>query len=575
MIPNKQMPRASDFRKDLSDLLQARIPVIQIVTYEEDRAVQEVRTVAKSLNKKLLFWSASKGTHEDNPTKSKSPAFTMDLAAAIETFERKSTGETNYLFVLLDPNPYFKQHGSDPAHIRRLKEFAIAIRTEGLRANCLMISSDPVVPRELEKHVTVIDFPLPTRAEIKHYVQGFVGRLGKTPSIKIGGNGTLVDSLVDASLGLTSMEIEQALARAVVDDHQLDFSDVKRIHAQKQQIIRKSGILEYLDTRDLTLGEVGGLEMLKGWLQLRTAAFSEEGQAYGIKNPKGVLLTGVPGCGKSLSAKCVAASWGLPLIRLDMGKIYSSLVGSSEGNMRDAIKTCESVAPCVLWIDEIEKGIPRDRAGVIGDSGVSLRVLGSFLTWMQEKTSSVFVFATANEIHLLAPEVLRKGRFDEIFFVDLPNEQERREILGIHLRKIGREPGNYDLDELVRLSGPDNLGEETVMTGAEIEAWVNEALINSFHGKKGDAGKRELSMEDFRFVIQRLVPLARLRKPEIQKLREWANTHALSASVPTKRAEQEPVFGGRLFNLWDTPDQDDASIPVAPPHIRQAVKAKR
>lgn len=276
--------------------------------------------------------------------------------------------------------------------------------------------------------------------------------------------------------------------------------------------------------------QVGGLAALKEWLKTREAAFSEEGREYGIATPKGVLLTGVPGCGKSLSAKCVAASWRLPLIRLDVGKIYSRWVGSSEENIRSAIAVAEAVAPCVLWIDEIEKGMPRNE-GHVGDNGVSTRVFGSFLTWLQEKTAPVFVFATANQIDLLAPEVLRNGRFDEIFFVDLPTADERREIIEIQIRKIERSPADFPLDELVRLSGDEALGEGISLSGAEIEAWVNESLIYSFYRAQRTNAKPALAVEDFRTIIKRFNPLARIRSEEIKKMRTWASSHAISASI--------------------------------------------
>ena len=240
---------------------------------------------------------------------------------------------------------------------------------------------------------------------------------------------------MDASLGLTELEIENCLSRSLVNDRRLDESDLKTIVNEKKQIIRKTGILEFVDT-NLNLDDVGGLQTLKKWLDLRSHCFDDQAKAFAVQPPKGVLLTGVPGCGKSLTAKCVASAWNMPLLRLDMGKIFQGLVGSSEQNIRLALKTAEAVAPSILWIDEIEKGLSGS-GGSGGDGGTSTRVFGTLLTWMQEKKSPVFVFATANNINGLPPELLRKGRFDEIFFVDFPSWEERKKILEIHIpRKV-------------------------------------------------------------------------------------------------------------------------------------------
>ena len=271
-------------------------------------------------------------------------------------------------------------------------------------------------PYELEKEITVVDFPMPGREEIANYIAMFIDRLAGSKSVRIEQDAAPIEKLADASLGLTltEVEVEAGLAKALVEDLALTSRDAEQLFRQKQQIIRKSGILEYIDARGLTLAEVGGLDVFKEWRRIRAAAFSPKGRSFGVGPLKGVPLTGIPGCGKSWSAKCVAASWHFPLIRLDMGKVYSSLVGSSEERMRDAIRITESIVPCILWIDEIEKGLPHI-GGYVGDSGVSLRVLGNLLTWLQEKTAPVFVFATANQIDQLPPEILRKGRFRRNF----------------------------------------------------------------------------------------------------------------------------------------------------------------
>ncbi|MEX1205295.1 MAG: AAA family ATPase [Dongiaceae bacterium] len=524
------------FLEELRNLLTARHPIVHVTTFEEDRLLKEIEIVASKLSRKVHIWSTSRGIYalrkSDNSNKGAlNPA--ADLVGAIETFEklaeRSIHDSQGYLFILLDPYPYLSNRGANPIYRRRLRDFAIAIRTKGYQASCLIVAPSANLPYELEKEVAILDFPLPGREEISDLVRGFMKAVKSSPGLSLAEDSheELMRALVDASLGLTHMEVQSALASAVVDDRRLDWEDVEKITGQKRQIIRKSGILDFCDTAGLSIDHVGGMARLKDWLRTRRAAFSVEGRNFGIKPPRGVLLTGIPGCGKSWSAKCVAASWRLPLIRLDMGKVYSSLVGSSEEHLRTAMQTAEAVAPCVLWIDEIEKGLSASR-GYIGDSGVSLRVLGGFLTWLQEKTAAVFVFATANEIDLLPPELLRKGRFDEIFFVDLPTDEERRQIIRIHLLETGRDPKNFNLDELARLSGDQRLGSGIALTGAEIEAWINESLIHAFYRSNGKAC--ELQTDDLMAVLDRLVPLAQIRSEEIQEMRHWAATHARSAS---------------------------------------------
>lgn len=558
--PANKNSRHDKFTRELRDMIKARFPIIQIVTFEEERVLNEIEKVARQLNHKLMIWSTSRGIYHvpiQDETKAEKPnKFAQaDLAVALEFLEITAEKQKSpVLMVLLDPDPYLTEKNANPVYRRKLRDIANNIRSKGYMANCLIVSPTVNIPLELEKDITVLDFPLPDRDEIRDLIARIISRFEDTKVIKVGRTDGLVEALVDAALGLTLHEIESCLARSIVDDQTLDINDVANIIRQKQLIIRKSGLLEFYDTGKLDIGQIGGLGALKDWLKTREAAFSEKGREYGISTPKGVLLTGVPGCGKSLAAKCIAASWRLPLIRLDLGKIYSRWIGSSEENVRAAIATTEAVAPCVLWIDEIEKGVPRNE-GHAGDSGVSLRVFASFLTWLQEKTAPVFVFATANQIDLLAPEILRKGRFDEVFFVDLPTDDERREIIEIHLNKVGRNPAEFGMDELVRLSGEETHGEGVRLSGAEIESWVNESLIRSFYRAKiSGSDSARLTMEDFRAVANGTMPLAKMRANEIREMRSWANTHAISASAaresggePTKDAR---LPGGRRITIF-------------------------
>jgi len=527
----------NEFRVELNRLLRAHFPAVQINTYEEERLLEVVKDLAGELSCSIFAWSASRGVfeidHHDHGVIDSKLAL-ADLAAALETFEQmlqsKQAEKKGLIFVLLDPTTYLTDRNANPIYVRKLRDLIERIRAEGRLATCLIVTPGVVVPRELERDLTLLDFPLPCREEIRAHVDRLFAHLALSPAIAVADGERLKNRFTEAAVGLTLDEIRNAVSYAVVDDLRIDDHDVRHVFLQKRQIVRKSGLLDFIENLDLSLGDIGGLDRLKAWMKRRRLAFSEDGRAFGVQAPKGVLVTGVPGCGKSWSAKCVAAAWKLPLLKLDMGRIYSSLVGSSEENIRQVLQVAEAVAPCVLWLDEIEKGLPRPGAH-IGDSGVSMRVLGTFLTWMQEKESSVFVFATANQIDLLPPEVLRKGRFDEIFFVDLPNDEERREILSIHIRRTGRDPASIDLDRLVELSGPSFNGPEIGLTGAELAAWINEAMIQAYE-RRLDTGDMsvDLTMDDFEVTSRGAVPLARLRAEEIAALRRWASGHARGAS---------------------------------------------
>lgn len=561
---------AKEFSAELRLLIRARFPLIQVATHEEDRALTILQDLATEMNKKVIVWSTSRGVHNiDNtpldrhdlldgapgPFPAATQAAFSELATTIELFDRlvthKDRHKGGYLFVFLDPQSYLSDRSSNPIHRRKLRDLIIAIRTHGYHANCLIVSQNTDIPTELEKEVSIIDLPLPSRVEIEAHVTSLITKLKTNSAFKIDPDPTLVSRMVDSAIGLTMAEIDNCLSKAIVDDMKFNAKDVEAIFRQKQQIVRRSGILEYIDSRSLSLGDVGGLDLLKQWLNLRDDAFSASGRSFGIAPPKGVLVTGVPGCGKSLSAKSVAAAWRLPLINLDMGKVFSSLVGSSESRMREAIQVCEAVAPCVLWIDEIEKGLPRTH-GYVGDSGTSLRVLATFLTWLQEKQSPVFVFATANAIEHLPPETLRKGRFDEIFFVDLPTHDERREIINIQIRKTGRDPELFDIDHLARISGPEKFGDDIALTGAEITSWINEALIAAFHRRRGDDTGHDLAVGDLESTLERIVPLAKMRQEEIAAMRRWADTHATRASSTGNPAAVQTTqlqFDGRRLDV--------------------------
>lgn len=334
--------------------------------------------------------------------------------------------------------------------------------------------------------------------------------------------------MVDAAMGMTSMEADLAFCLAAVKDDLGDNAPYT-VSSEKEQIIKKSGILDYFPKNE-DLKDVGGMDVLKDWLFKRQKAYEKKARDFGLQEPKGLLLLGVPGCGKSLTAKSIASFWNMPLLRLDIGKVFQGLVGSSEDNIRKAISTAEAVAPCVLWIDEIEKGLSGVQSSGSTDGGVTSRIFSTILTWMQEKTSPVFVVATANNINLLPPELLRKGRFDEIFFVDLPTAKERENIFSIHLQKKRQTPSNFPLE---------TLGKKTEgFNGAEIEECIKEAMFAAYVENPDEL---KLMASHLINAISKTVPLSTTMKEQISSLRQWAATRAKNASIESSDIEMKEM----------------------------------
>ncbi|UUX50281.1 AAA family ATPase [Nisaea acidiphila] len=538
-----------DFEHALTLAVSSLHPLVAIHSFEENRVIDSIERVAIAEKCDIIFWSCTRGIHmkrigsllsggkkvQEHQSASDQNA---DVMTAIELFERKlekerekkSSERRKTFLVLLDASPYLVERHNNPVHRRRLRDFALQSRLSSKNGVIMLVSADGELTQELEKEILRLEFPLPTKDEIKVWVDDILERLKTTAAVKVDEDiEFLKEAVVNASSGLTMYEIRNALSDALIEDRVLSQEDIREIYRLKQDVVKKSGILEYIDTNDLSMEDVGGLDNLKEWLRKRALASSEKGREFGITPPKGALLTGIPGCGKSLAAKCTATSWGIPLIKLDMGRVYASLVGASEQHIRHAISICEAVSPCVLWIDEIEKGLPRNR-GHVGDSGVSLRVLATFLTWLQEKTAPVFVIATANETFLLPPEILRKGRFDEVFFIDLPNDEERTEIFRIHLQRVGHDPKSYDIARLSVMTGRDEASAEGGFSGAEIEAVVREALVSAF--SEGTAKKQapRLEQRHLETAILETRPLAVTRAEEITELRRWSDGRAVPAT---------------------------------------------
>lgn len=513
-----------EFIENLKNYIKARYPLIFIETTEEDRLIADLKKMGTELNCHVTMWSPvehfSCKTYQIDDEKSN-----LDFEDTVcECHNTMSETGEHFLFVFR--NPLFTDNES-----KMLKIIAENIRTERkYRCNYIFVApSFENMDNILSSEAVILDYPLLDQPEIKEKVLKMMQSWEKIykDKVDIDKSATVIEKIANASLGLTSIEIENCLTRTLVT-HKGKFSleNIIDIIKEKKQIIRKSGILEYIDN-NLSLQDVGGLSILKRWLNLRQASFSEDAHNFGLESPKGVLLVGIPGCGKSLTAKCIASSWNMPLLRFDIGKIFSKWLGESEGNIRDALKTAEAIAPCILWIDEIEKGLQQDSE----DGGTTKRIFGNILSWMQDKTAPVFVFATANNIRYLPPELLRKGRFDEIFFVDLPDFEERKKILEIHIGKLKRDIKNFDIDKLAQLSGETNLGSSIRLAGAEIEAWVKDSLLEAYSRKINGDKNADLSMNDFYTVLKRMIPMAKMRKKDFEELREWASENAVNASL--------------------------------------------
>lgn len=490
-------------KEELSILVQAQYPLIYLVTSEEERAEQTIDALAQMKpTRKVFIWTVTHGIVEYGQPRNVTQHNTVSPEAAVEwVIRQRDPG----IFVFKDLHPFI----DSPAVTRWLRD-AIASFKETQRTIILM-SPVQTIPIELEKEVVVLDYPLPDMAELNQVLSHQL-ELSRTRRVTTEGR----EKLLKAALGLTRDEAEKVYRKAQVTSGCLTEAEVDIVLSEKKQLIRRNGILEYIE-EDETLDSVGGLEELKHWLRQRSNAFTERAREYGLPQPKGMMILGVPGCGKSLIAKTTSRLWGLPLLRLDMGRVYDgSMVGRSEANLRNALKTAESISPAILFIDEIDKAFAGSTGSADSDGGTSSRIFGSFLTWMQEKTSPVFVMATANRVERLPGEFLRKGRFDEIFFVDLPSADERKEIFGIHLAKRREDISRFDLDQLVMVCDG--------FSGAEIEQALVAAMYEAF------AQDREFTQLDIIASIRATLPLSKTMHEQVTALRDWARQRARPAA---------------------------------------------
>ena len=532
----------------LSNLLRARFPMIYVTTFEEDRVTKYIKSIATDVKqvkyiREVFTWTQTNGLFNDSTGK-----FVNDTTCPCKMLEYIRKYDKDAVFIIYDFHVNFgvKNRTPDYNTIRKIRDIIPDLKLGAVRKTVFFVSPELLIPEALQKEITIFDFPLPNLKEIR---AKFDNMLNQNKAVEANLSEEEKDKLCKAALGLTLQEAESAFALAMVNDGKICIKDLATILEEKVQVIKKTGILEFIPS-EYTIKDIGGLDNLKNWLLKRNNSWSEQAKKYCIPAPKGVLVTGVPGCGKSLTAKAMSTIWQLPLLKLDFGKVFSGLVGSSEENMRRALATAEAVAPSILWIDEIEKGL--SGLGSNGDSGVSSRIFGQFLTWMQEKEAPVFVIATANNISSLPPELLRKGRFDEIFFVDLPTLSERKEIFKLHLEKRLK-----DKEVASEITGFKNLcGELAKMTegfiGSEIEQVVVSALCDAFFEN------RPLQFEDLAKNIATTVPLSMTQREQILALRAWANVRAVSATKTsslkqyTKEIDNENVTtsrGGRTLDF--------------------------
>jgi hypothetical protein len=500
------------FPTEIETLIRARYPILYIISSEELRVQELIAEIAKKRQKRVFEWTCSTGIVPAGTSiqsqKNRNPATKEPLAALDLVIEQVEPA----LFVFKDLHPFLTKNNF--AVTRKLKDIALHLKNS--HKTIILISPVLEIPTELEKEITVLNHPLPAREDLSALLDHIITDVKQFKQVTIDLDEAGRERLLQAALGLTIGEAENVFAKIIVKDERLSADAVGDVFAEKQQIIRKSGLLEYYAT-DESFNHVGGMAVLKEWLTKRAAAFTDEARAFGLPAPKGVLLLGVQGCGKSLCAKAVSNLWQLPLLRFDMGRMFGSFVGSSEENVRRAIAVAESVAPAILWVDEIDKAFAGSQGSGIADGGTTARVFGTFLTWLSEKTAPVFVVATANEIAHLPPELLRKGRLDEIFFVDLPSRAERSEIFRIHLTRRGRDAAAFDLAALADASDQ--------FSGAEIEEAINSALYDAFYART------DLTTAQVLAAIAQTVPLAKTMAEQIGELRTWAEGRARSANV--------------------------------------------
>jgi hypothetical protein len=539
----------------LKVLINSSTPIVVMETSEEMHAVKIVRAACAELNMATFEWSIADGLQRSgantpldgsnaqagrshsqvrtalSPSSAEADRLTRALKSAIgsdgsataagaaiyntrepaQALANMESMTVEAVFILKD----FHRHMDDPVVVRRLRD--VGQKFAANRRTVIITAPEIAVPAELTTLVEYFDLPLPDRDRLSEIIQDMYTRLSKSYTLKLQLDASGVDAMSANLRGLTEEEAERAISQAVVARYALCAESVTDVLEAKKKLLRHSGMLEFIDTSD-NLSAVGGLENLKHWLGQRRGAWEEAAREFGLEPPRGMIILGVQGCGKSLCARAVAGEWKLPLVKFDTSAVYDKYIGETEKRIRKVFQVAEGLAPCVLWIDELEKvfaGSGPDSASA--DAGVSSRLLASFLSWMQDRKSPVFVAATCNNVNVLPPELIRKGRFDELFFVDLPNQTERKQIFSIQLTKRKRNPADFDLEKLAAAAKG--------YSGAEIDAAVQGGLYAAY------SEKQQLSTHFLLNALSQTVPLSVTRAEEIAILRNWAQTRAVPASA--------------------------------------------
>lgn len=481
------------FNDDLSLFLKARYPIIYINTIEEDRVEYVIRkNVKTNLKRSIYSWDFVDG-YTNNPN---NQGFgKRNPLQALELVERLNP-ETPAIFLLKDFNRFL----NDLSISRKLRNLSRILKLQP--KTIIIIGSELNIPRELQDLITVLQFHLPTEDEIVTELDRLI------KSLKITIDAKLLESIIRSCQGLSLERIRRVLSKIIATYKTIDENSILILLTEKKQIIGQTEILEYWSVNE-EFDNLGGLENLKEWLKKRQTAFGSQAIKYGLPTPRGLLLIGLQGTGKSLTAKAIANDWKLPLLKLDVGKLFGGIVGESESRLRQMINVTETISPCILWIDEIDKAFSNSENK--GDSGTSNRVLGTFISWLSEKTKPVFVIATANSIDSLPLEIIRKGRFDEVFFLDLPQKSEREEIFRIHLQQFRSTSWeNFNCSELAELTES--------FSGAEIRQTIIEAMYQAFYEK------REFTTNDIQNAVKELIPLANIENEQMVKLKKWATS---------------------------------------------------
>jgi hypothetical protein len=525
----------------LKVLINSSTPIVVMETVEEVRALSMVRAACSELNVAVFEWTVADGLTRSGANCSASPvadlqtrinaaryaadpsapesskAAIYNTADPVQALANLEAMTLEAVFVLKD----FHRHLENPVVVRRLRD--VGQKFSANRRTLILTAPSIPMPPELASLVEFLDLPLPDAERLRNLIRETYTRMAVTHSLKLQLDAPGVEAMAANLRGLTEEEAERAVSQTLVARYALSLECVTDVLEAKKAMLKRSEMLDFVDAGD-NLSSVGGLENLKNWLAQRRNCWEPQAREFGLDPPKGVIILGVQGCGKSLCARAVAGEWKLPLVKFDTAAVYDKYIGETEKRIQKVFKVAEGLAPCVLWIDELEKvfaGSGPDSASA--DAGVSSRLLAAFLSWMQERKSPVFVAATCNNVTVLPPELIRKGRFDELFFVDLPSTAERKQIFSIQLAKRKRNPAVYDLDRIAAAANG--------FSGAEIESAVQTALYAAY------SQKRELAAEHLLTALSSTVPLSTTRAEEIAELRAWARTRAVWASIPEAKRE--------------------------------------